>query len=180
MTTSLFRVARARTASEHLLRTFLQCFIVWGATLAVGPWFVLRAEAAFGVAGFVFDGQLTLAVLLFVGFSGLNLASGALLAVRGEGTPLPLECPRRLVIAGPYRVLRNPMAVAGLGQGLAVALGLGSWGVIAYVIAGGLFWHALLRPAEERDLAARFGESYVQYRRTVPLWIPRLPPFPVP
>lgn len=173
MTTSMFRVARVRSASEHLLRTFGQCLVVWGTTLVVGPWLALRLEHALGLPTFMFTGQFPLAVALFVGFSGLNLASGTMLAVRGEGTPLPLECPRRLVIAGPYRVLRNPMALAGLGQGAAVAIGLGSWLVLLYVISGGVLWHTVLRPAEERDLVARFGESYREYQRAVPLWIPR-------
>src|ERR1700687_3800072 len=30
-------------------------------------------------------------------------------ALRGRGTPLPLDPPKRLVMEGPYRVVRNPM-----------------------------------------------------------------------
>jgi protein-S-isoprenylcysteine O-methyltransferase Ste14 len=66
------------------------------------------------------------------------------------------------------------MALAGLGQGAAVGLWLGSWGVLAYVAAGGVLWHAAVRPAEERDLARRFGAAYAAYRAAVPLWRPRL------
>jgi protein-S-isoprenylcysteine O-methyltransferase Ste14 len=177
MTTSLFRVSPARSASGHLWRTFGQCAVVWGATLVVGPWIVLQVERAIGATRFEFPAQLAVSVSLFIAFSTLNLASGTMLAVRGEGTPLPLECPRRLVIAGPYRFIRNPMALAGLGQGAAVGLGLGSWSVLAYVAIGGVVWHTVLRPAEERDLVARFGEAYLTYQRAVPLWWPRATPF---
>ena len=30
-------------------------------------------------------------------------------ALRGRGTPLPLDPPKKLVVEGPYRVVRNPM-----------------------------------------------------------------------
>ena len=115
-----------------------------------------------------------LAIALFVAASALNLTTGALLATIGRGTPLPLACPQTLVLSGPYKYVRNPMAVAGISQGLAVAIWLGSWSVLAYSFAGGVFWHTVLRPPEERDLLARFGTSYESYRRAVPLWRPRL------
>jgi protein-S-isoprenylcysteine O-methyltransferase Ste14 len=65
------------------------------------------------------------------------------------------------------------MAVAGLSQGAAVALWLGSPLVLAYVLAGGLAWHRLVRPIEEAYLAATFGDEYRSYRARVPLWLPR-------
>jgi protein-S-isoprenylcysteine O-methyltransferase Ste14 len=61
------------------------------------------------------------------------------------------------VLAGPYRHVRNPMAVAGIAQGVAVALWLGSWAVLLYAVSGALLWHMAIRSAEERDLAERFG-----------------------
>ena len=112
--------------------------------------------------------------MLFLAFSALNLRSGGVLSTLGRGTPLPLDCPRELVISGPYAYVRNPMAVAGLGQGLSVAIWLGSWGVLAYVIAGMALWQWGARPAEEQDLEARFGTAYRDYRAAVRCWVPRL------
>ena len=69
------------------------------------------------------------------------------------------------------------MAIAGLGQGLSVALWLGSWVVVAYVLAGIVVWQLALRPIEEEDMARRFGSAYADYRRAVRCWVPRLTPY---
>ncbi|MBL8223293.1 MAG: hypothetical protein JNL62_28935, partial [Bryobacterales bacterium] len=70
--------------------------------------------------------------------------------------------------------LRNPMAVSGISQGMAVALYLGSPLVALYSLTGGVIWQLIFRPLEEEDLAARFGEPYVDYCQVVRCWIPRL------
>jgi protein-S-isoprenylcysteine O-methyltransferase Ste14 len=48
--------------------------------------------------------------------------------------------PNRLVVAGPYRWVRNPMALASIAQGVAVGLILSSWLVVVYAVAGALLW----------------------------------------
>ena len=83
--------------------------------------------------------------------------------------------PRRLVISGPYRVVRNPMAIAGITQGVAVGLMLGSWLVVVYTLCGSLVWNWVIRPFEEDDLAYRFGAEFEAYRSRVGCWIPRAP-----
>jgi len=95
------------------------------------------------------------------------------MATRGNGTPLPTASAPSLVIAGPYRYVRNPMALPGIAQGIAVGAYLGSYGVIAYSLLGAIFWHIIVRPVGERDLVERIGESYDHYRTSVRLWLPR-------
>jgi protein-S-isoprenylcysteine O-methyltransferase Ste14 len=112
----------------------------------------------------------------FVLASALGLWSCVTMALRGEGTPLPAETARRLVVAGPYRWVRNPMAVAGGLQTATVGLVTGSWLVIVIAVVGALAWHTLIRPAEEADLASRFGDPYERYRSAVRCWIPTRPP----
>jgi protein-S-isoprenylcysteine O-methyltransferase Ste14 len=154
----------------------LQSAVIWGMALVVGPMLLLRLERG---AGIQIDSlhRPTAGAVLFAGFSLLNVTTGMVLAVRGRGTPLPLATARELVVVGPYRYVRNPMAVAGIGQGVAVALWLGSLLTLAYSIAGAIVWHTMVRPAEERDLSARFDGAYDAYRAAVPLWRPRLVPF---
>ena len=94
------------------------------------------------------------------------------MVTQGQGTPLPLDQTNRLVVGGPYRWVRNPMAVAGIGQGLAVAIAAQSWFVFGYALLGAIVWQFVVRPIEERDLESRFGQEYLDYRKRVRCWIP--------
>jgi protein-S-isoprenylcysteine O-methyltransferase Ste14 len=161
----MFREARPAGPAWNVTKTLLQTCVFWGVFLFVVPW-------ALGGRG-AFAPQPRLGVALFAVASAVGLASAWTMATRGEGTPLPLDHPRRLVVTGPYRVVRNPMAVAGLAQGWAVGLFLGSYVVLAYCLAGAVVWHFGVRPFEERHLLATFGGEYEDYRRRVRCWLPR-------
>jgi len=174
---ALFRPAAPASWPHYLRRTLLQCAVVWSVFLVVLPLTLVAVERLVGIPPFKFVGQRQLGLILLLGFSALNLWSGGVLSRRGEGTPLPLECPRKLVVSGPYSYVRNPMAIAGLGQGLAVVLWLGSWAGLVYVAMGVLVWQYWARPPEERDLKSRFGSSYEQYRQSVRCWWPRIRAF---
>src|SRR5712691_5623721 len=104
----------------------------------------------------------------------LGLVSCYFLAAKGRGTPVPFDSPPRLVIAGPYRYVRNPMVLSALAQGFAVGLYLGSPLTIAYVAVGSAIGETVIRRWEEADLERRFGEAYRIYRQHVGRWIPRL------
>ncbi len=90
----------------------------------------------------------------------------------GKGTPAPFDPPRRLVIAGPYRFVRNPMYI-GAGLGLAgVAIFYGS---IPMAIYTGLFLlaaHFFVIAYEEPTLRRTFGSHYEAYCSTVRRWLP--------
>ena len=174
---AIFRPAAPASAEHNVLKTAAQCAVIWSITLAILPAIIVRGELAFGIPGFDFFGRSVIGPLLFLAFSALNLRAGIILSTLGLGTPLPLDCPRELVVSGPYAHVRNPMAIAGLGQGFSIALWLGSWGVLAYVIAGTAAWQWGARPAEERDMEARFGDSYRAYLAAVRCWVPRIQPY---
>lgn len=134
---------------------------------------LLEIERALGIVSLRFPPQRAAGMLLFLVSATIN-TSAALAFVRlGKGTPLPTSCPSSLVIAGPYRYVRNPMALGGIGQGLGVGLVLGSWSVLLYALLGAIIWHVAIRPSEEDDLTTRFGDDYAAYRAHVGLWWPR-------
>jgi len=112
-------------------------------------------------------------VLFALGFS-LAVWTMRLFATRGKGTAAPWNPPKHLVVAGPYTHVRNPMISSVLMMLAGEALVLGSWPLAALL---GVFFlmNALYFPLfEEKDLAKRFGEDYMLYKKNVPRWLPRL------
>jgi protein-S-isoprenylcysteine O-methyltransferase Ste14 len=174
---ALFRRAVPGSAGRHVAATTGQIVAFWSFFLFVVPSAIVFVERQLGWPPFAFTAQRTFGALLFVGFSALGLASGLTMASRGAGTPLPFAATNRLVTTGPYSYVRNPMVVAGLGQGLAVGVWFGSWAVVTYVLVGGLIWEYLVRPAEERDLRDAFGTEFATYCAHVRCWIPRTSAF---
>lgn len=169
-----FRLARPARPAWNLAKTAGQIAVFWSVFLVVIPHALVELEHGLGIAPF---GPIDRAILwsVFVLSSALGLSSGYTMAVYGQGTPLPFDAPRRLVVRGPYRFIRNPMAVAGLTQGACVAGLLGSWLSLAFVVAGCVAWNYGVRPLEERHLAGQFGPDYLAYRRAVRCWIPVFP-----
>ena len=112
---------------------------------------------------------------LFCAAAGLVLAAWCMALFRrhGRGTPAPWDPPRQLVVAGPYRHVRNPMITGVLLMLAAEALLFRSWGL---AIWGGVFFlgNAIYFPlVEEPGLVKRFGHAYRVYMANVPRWIPR-------
>jgi protein-S-isoprenylcysteine O-methyltransferase Ste14 len=100
-------------------------------------------------------------------------------AWRGLGTPAPFDPPRRLVVSGPYRWVRNPMY---LGMGVALigeAIVFPNLTVMILVMVALLFAIVTLFDMgyEEPTLRRMFGTDYETYSRAVRRWIPRLRPF---
>ena len=170
------RETRSQSTIVIIIKTLLQTVIFWTIFLLVLPYLVQTAEMFLGYQVWPFDPQRSFwfGLGLFVVGGTLGITSGLVMALQGRGTPLPSDCARRLVIVGPYRHVRNPMAIAGLAQGVAVGIMMGSPAVIAVSLLGGPLWDGFVRPWEEADLERRFGEPYRDYRAQVGCWWPRL------
>lgn len=174
-----FRSASARDGVlGHVAATLAQIVVFWGLFLAVLPAGVVLVEQRWGLALPLPAWTVPLGVVVLSLASALGLWSAFAMSTRGGGTPLPAAMPNRLVIAGPYRFVRNPMALAGIVQGAAVGLIASSWLVLVYALLGSLVWNHAVRPHEEADLERRFGEEFGVYRRAVRCWLPRLRPVP--
>ena len=89
----------------------------------------------------------------------------------GGGGPGLSNPPDRIVEAGPYRWIRNPMYLGHLVFFAGLALLLQSW-VAAAVFVAHVFWFDRRVREDEAHLAQRFGESYRDYCRRVKRWIP--------
>lgn len=91
----------------------------------------------------------------------------------GRGTPLPMVPTRDLLTSGPFKYCRNPMTLgtilAYLGISIAAATTIGV--ALVLIFASALLVY--LKRVEEKELAERFGDAYLAYRREVPFIIPR-------
>ena len=94
-------------------------------------------------------------------------------ATFGRGTPFPLDAPKQLVARGLYRFVRNPMYVGVLLAILGQALWFESAATLWYAMAAALCFHLFVVFYEEPTLRRKFGESYAQYAKAVPRWMPK-------
>jgi protein-S-isoprenylcysteine O-methyltransferase Ste14 len=132
--------------------------------------------------GFGLDAPLNLliavlGVALFL--TGLALAAATIrrFATHGEGTLAPWDPPRKLVVAGVYRHVRNPMISGVLGMVAGEGLFLGSTAILEWFAIFAAVNAVYIPLFEEPGLVARFGRDYETYKAQVPRWIPRLTPW---
>ncbi len=141
-----------------------------GILLGLVPWYLLR---------FSQTGKTSLGLLLNVSGAVFCLGGAALLFSgayylirRGDGTPLPFDPPKRMVVSGPYAHIQHPMLLGFF----CIAAGEACWfhspslGLYSGVIA--LFTHLFVTFGEEPRLKERFGEDYEAYQTVTPRWFP--------
>ncbi len=93
-------------------------------------------------------------------------------AVTGRGTPAPIDAPKKLVVKGLYRYVRNPMYVGVLSLILGWATMYNSYELLKYAILMWVIFYMVVLIYEEPMLKRQFGESYERYRKSVRRWLP--------
>jgi protein-S-isoprenylcysteine O-methyltransferase Ste14 len=81
----------------------------------------------------------------------------------------------RLIREGPFGYLRNPLYLGNLLMVAGVSLYMSRSGLVVLVAGSLLFIHRLIG-REESELARTHGESFRDYCRVVPRWVPSLKP----
>ena len=116
-------------------------------------------------------------VIIAISFTGTGLFFCAWTVASqwfvGKGTPVPISPPQKLIVAGPYKLCRNPLqfgvVLYYLGiVTLLISLTAGLFASLAALIIGSLY-HKLV---EEKELLLRFGEDYKNYRTRTPFIFP--------
>lgn len=113
-------------------------------------------------------------------FAVLGLSAVQEFAQRGEGTPIPYDPPKRLVVSGLYRYISNPMQ-------LSCALVMSAWAgvlrnpwLLAAAFMSFLYSLGVAAWDEGADMKARFGNPWQEYQESVRAWRPRLKPWHAP
>jgi len=153
-----------------LLKNLVFTVVVPGTVAVVVPWWIAGARpAATGPA------RLAAALVLALG-AAIYAWCVWDFARFGRGTPAPIDAPRRLVVRGLYRVMRNPMYVGVVTTILGWALWLGAPALVAYAAVVASAFHTFVVAYEEPALRDAFGTEYASYCARVPRWLPRLRP----
>ncbi len=93
---------------------------------------------------------------------------------KGRGTPVPFNPPRDLVTVGPYAWSRNPMLTGVFAFLFGIGFLLHSVSMVFVLTPVFVIFNVLeLKLVEEPELERRFGESYIEYRRRVPMFVPK-------
>jgi len=93
---------------------------------------------------------------------------------RGRGTPAHFDPPKRLIINGLYRHVRNPIYLGALLVQCGYIFWFSSRLIIFYFLFFVLAYQILIVFVEEPILRNQFGTAYDEYSKNVPRWIPRL------
>jgi protein-S-isoprenylcysteine O-methyltransferase Ste14 len=173
-------LARWTLNDTHLkARALLQVLVAGGTFLLLIPeivfalrpgsaWHPLLSEPVW-IRNFELQGVALLSVL---GVSAVQE-----FALRGQGTPIPYDPPKHLVVGGFYRYIANPMQFS-------CVLVIITWSLVLknpwLALAGAVsFFYSMGLAAwdEGEDMKLRFGTSWLEYRKNVRPWRFRLQPW---
>ncbi|MDE3135206.1 MAG: isoprenylcysteine carboxylmethyltransferase family protein [Acidobacteriota bacterium] len=112
-------------------------------------------------------------VVLMIAGGALGVACVVDFVVRGSGTPAPFDPPKKFVAAGPYRKVRNPMYIGGIGLLAGFGLYLRSPAILLLAAIFLLLSHVFVTRVEEPGLRKKFGAAYEEYLKSVPRWLPK-------
>jgi len=155
---------------------WITTFIHYGVAIPMGAAVIRAVITQADWHGWTLPVPLEVGMLLcvFTGVAGVMAVGN--LALKGLGAPFAIALSQRLAVDWMYAWTRNPMVLAAL----AFLVSLGIWFQSGLFVAWALF---LFTPAllffvkvyEERELAIRFGASYLEYKARTPMIFPRRP-----
>lgn len=160
-----------RAAGQVVLSGLIFLYLVPELVFALRPG-TLEWQPLFTTSHFM--RQVWLQILVLLAVPGVSAVQE--FAVRGHGTPLPYDPPRKFVISGIYRYCANPMQLSCAAIMLAEALMLRNLWLVLAAIVSTIYSAGLAHWDEEVDLARRFGAERVpctdwaDYRASVPAW----------
>ena len=109
------------------------------------------------------------------------LVAGALVAILGliirAWASGCLKKNQELTVTGPYAYTRNPLYLGTFIMGAGIALASSTWWFVGLYVAMYLLIYVPVMFAEAETLRQLFSGEFADYRRKVPLFLPRLTPY---
>jgi len=93
---------------------------------------------------------------------------------KARGSPVPLNPPKELVTTGLYSRVRNPMLLGWFILLFGLGILLNSFSLLfifspLFVLLNVLY----VKTVEEKEMEKKFGQQYLKYKESVPMFIPR-------
>jgi protein-S-isoprenylcysteine O-methyltransferase Ste14 len=152
-----------------LLKNLLFTIVAPGTVAVAVPLLIARGQSAAS------GGASVIASLLFLVGASIYAWCVWDFASFGRGTPAPIDAPKKLVIRGLYRYVRNPMYVGVLTVILGWVVRFQLTYLVAYAVFVATAFHSFIRLYEEPHLDREFGGEYAAYRARVGRWLPGRP-----
>lgn len=95
---------------------------------------------------------------------------------KGKGTPVPVVPTKEFLLSGPYKYCRNPMMLGFflyLAGWASVFNRAGSWAAAVILM---VLLILEIKAIEEKELEGRFGDTYREYKKKTPSFVPRFRP----
>jgi protein-S-isoprenylcysteine O-methyltransferase Ste14 len=119
--------------------------------------------------------ELMAGLLVLAGLPGLSALQE--FAIRGHGTPLPFDPPKKLVTSGIYAYVANPMQTSTALVLLVLAALFQDLVFLMAALMSLMYSMGIAAWDEGNDLRDRFAVPFAQYRGSVRNWVPRWRPF---
>ncbi len=88
----------------------------------------------------------------------------------GDGTPVPFDPPKSLVVSGVYAFIANPMQTGMTGVLIGFGVLAGSWPLAATALGAAAFSAGYAAAIEHEELVERYGQAWLDYRQQVELF----------
>lgn len=117
--------------------------------------------------------QIILGIILFVFGLSIVIWTMVLFHKIGKGTLAPWAATKNLVTEGPFKISRNPMITGVLFILASEALILNSINLFYWMIIFFIINCIYFKLFEEKQLERNFGKEYLEYKKQVPMWLPK-------
>ena len=124
----------------------------------------------------IFLATISVLVGVLMGIIGLILVGWTIsdFSKLGKGSLAPWNPTKNLVVIGIYQHVRNPMITGVIIILLSESVLFYSFPIFIWAILFFLLNAIYIPSSEEKGLVSRFGEEYLEYKKNVPRWIPKI------
>lgn len=157
------------------LSTILRSFIYVPVFILFFRWLALTVKVYDTKIAVILPQSLTIIGALFMPIGGILILICVLVFImRGNGTPAVFDPPLEFVAVGPYAYVRNPMYIGGFILLVGFGLYQTSLSIVILALVLIVVFHFFVLLVEEPNLEQLFGKSYLDYKKKINRWLPKL------